>query len=91
VQSFSDSRAIRNVLPILWMMSFFYIIGPVGQNQALCHVLLSSQSGGTNRTLHSVKFGQVYQMVALMVKLLSMIACLFIVVKFSDCILLHSS
>jgi len=33
VARFSDDNAIYYILPVLRMMSYFYIMGPIGQNQ----------------------------------------------------------
>ena len=40
-RSFSDDNAIRYVLPVLWMTSYFHIMGLKGQNQRRRYVWLS--------------------------------------------------
>jgi len=48
-RSFSDDNAIRYVLPVLWMTSYFHIMGLKGQNQRRRYVWLSLPGGGTSR------------------------------------------
>jgi len=43
--SFTDDSAVHYILPVLWIC--FYIMGQIGQSQALCYVLLNSRDGST--------------------------------------------
>ena len=47
-RSSSDSNAVRYVLPVLWMTSYFHIMERIGQNKRRrVYVYFSSPGGGT--------------------------------------------
>ena len=49
----------HTVISVLWITSYFHMMGPVDQNQARRYVLSSSPGGGTTHTREDVMFGQV--------------------------------
>ena len=51
-RSASDDNAICNVLPFLWMTTYFHLMEPVAQNQN--NVVLSSSPGGSTKSSRSL-------------------------------------
>ena len=68
--SFSDDNAIRYVLPVLWMTSYFHLMERMDQNQKQCHVSSSSPGGGTGGVaIYDCRLVYVRRMLALFISI----------------------